>query len=284
LLKESTADRRQARTLRGLLGSCHPAPTAAVTIISAALAAGVGLGPGPVALTAAAVLCGQLSVGWSNDRIDAARDAAADRADKPAAAGAVPLPVLATAAVTALLVGIGLSLGLGWRSALAAQVLTAAGWAYNLGLKSTWLSGPAYLIGFGALPAVPYLALPGHPAPPWWAPVAGALLGLGAHCANVLPDLRADLAAGVRGLPHRIGGRATLVLLALALSAASVVVVLGPGRAGPVEWVAGAVAVVLGVGCAGVGLRRPDSAAAFRGALVVALLDVVLFVLATRPG
>ena len=40
-------------------------------------------------------------------------------------------------------------------------------------------------------------------------PVAGALLGVGAHLVNALPDLADDEATGVRGLPHRLGPRWT---------------------------------------------------------------------------
>ncbi|HWC84394.1 MAG TPA: UbiA family prenyltransferase [Pseudonocardiaceae bacterium] len=270
-------DRPAPHPVRGLLGACHPLPAAAVTVIAVLLALGVGLGPGSVALFGAAVLTGQLSIGWSNDRIDAARDRATGRRDKPAAQGAVSARVLTVAAGLSLLAAVALSLALGWRAGLVALVLVAAGWAYNLGLKSTIWSGPAYLIGFAALPAAAYLALPTHPAPPWWTPLTGALLGLGAHLANVLPDLRADAATGVRGLPHRLGSRAGGVLLALVLAAASMVIVLGSGNLPTWLCLPGA---AIGLACAGLGLRRPDSPLAFRATLVVALVDVVLFVLA----
>src|SRR5207245_879103 len=107
---------------------------------------------------------GQLSIGWSNDWIDAGRDAVAGRRDKPAARGIVGPRTLAVAAVGALVVAVGLSLGLGWRPGVVALVLVGAGWAYNLGLKGTPLSGVAYLVGFGALPAAAYLAVPATPA------------------------------------------------------------------------------------------------------------------------
>ena len=65
-----------------------------------------------------------------------------------------------------------------------------------------------YVVCFGLLPVFVVLGCPGTPAPPWWLPVAGGLLGAGAHFANVLPDLDDDAATGVRGLPHRLGARA----------------------------------------------------------------------------
>lgn len=263
------------RLVRGLVGACHPLPTAAVSVFAALLALGVGLGPARVVLLTAAVCTGQLSVGWSNDWIDAGRDSAAGRSDKPAARGLVAPGAVAVAAVSALMVTTGLSLGLGWRPGLAALVLVAAGWAYNLGLKGTPLSGLAYLAGFGALPASAYLAVPATPA--WWAVVTSALLGFGAHFANVLPDLADDAQAGIRGLPHRLGQRASIVVMAIALGAASLVVVIGPGKLPLAVGLAGAV-VACGVGF--LGLRKPGSHLAFRGALAVALFDVVLFLLA----
>ena len=61
---------------------------------------------------------------------------------------------------------------------------------------------------------------------------AGALLGVGAHLVNVLPDLADDAATGVRGLPHRLGARRSSVLAAAVLVGATVVIVVGaPGRA-----------------------------------------------------
>src|SRR5664279_1994312 len=256
---------RTRRVVLGLAGACHPAPTVAVTTVAVLLAGGVGLGLRQVLLFGAAVLTGQLSIGWSNDRIDAARDLATGREDKPAAAGRVPLPILSAAAGLALVATAGFSVALGARAATAALTLVAAGWAYNLGVKATVLSGLAYIIGFGALPAAPYLALPGHPWPPWWAPTTGALLGLGAHFANVLPDLRDDAATGVRGLPQRLGPRLGVLVMAIALAAASIVLGFGPVRASVAFGVvvaslgvlAGAIAVLLAI-------RRPDGGAAFR--------------------
>ncbi len=65
-----------------LLRCSHPGPTAAVTLFATVLAIGAGRGWGSVWIMAA-VLAGQLSVGWLNDYLDAERDrAAADDAEK----------------------------------------------------------------------------------------------------------------------------------------------------------------------------------------------------------
>lgn len=265
------------RQLRGLVIASHPVPGGAVTVIALLLAIGIGLSPGRIVLFTVAMFLGQLSIGWSNDRIDAARDTANARTDKPAATGELPLRVLSVAMIVSIAGSAVVFFLLGWPVGLVALAMNGAGWAYNLGLKATVASGLTYLVGTGLLPVVAYLAVPA--VPPWWAPVAGGLLGLGAHIANVLPDLRGDEATGVRGLPHRLGRRAATVIMAIVLAGASVVVVLGPRTPAIPVLAAAAVAVLLACGSAGLGLRRPDSPLAFYAALGVALIDVVLFVI-----
>lgn len=66
------------------------------------------------------------------------------------------------------------------------------------------------------------------PWPAWWAVAGGALLGVAAHLGDVLPDIEADLRAGVRGLPQRLGAARTRLLLPLPLAGATAVLVLGP--------------------------------------------------------
>jgi len=265
-------------TVRALALACHPLPTAAVTAISAGLAALAGLGLGRGLLLVVAILAGQLSIGWSNDSIDAARDRATERMDKPVARGAVTTRTVGFAAVLALVVCVIASLALGWAAGLASIVVAASGWAYNLGLKATPLSWLPYAVAFGVLPAVATLAapVPSWPAP--WAVISGALFGVSAHLANVLPDLTDDAETGVRGFPHRLGARASAVGCTAALFVASMVILFGSGAELTAwRWIA---AVVLGlIALAGViiGLRRPTSRALFTLVIAVAVADLVLF-------
>ena len=58
--------------------------------------------------------------------------------------------------------------------------------------KSTIWSWAPYAVAFGLLPAIATLARPTPRWPEPWAIAAGALLGVAAHFANVLPDLATD--------------------------------------------------------------------------------------------
>jgi 4-hydroxybenzoate polyprenyltransferase len=58
----------------------------------------------------AAVLTGQLSIGWSNDLVDAPRDRAVGRTDKPLATGALDERLVRVACVVAVLATVPLSL------------------------------------------------------------------------------------------------------------------------------------------------------------------------------
>lgn len=221
----------------GLLAACHPLPAAAVTLFAAALTAAVGRGlPGAV-VTVGAVAAGQLSVGWCNDRADLARDLATGRRDKPLAAGTVTPAAVTRAAAVALLLCVPLSLAAGVLAGAVHLVGVAAAWAYNLRLKSTLCSWLPYAVAFGLLPAFVTLGLPGAPWPPPWLTAAAALLGAGAHFANVLPDIEDDLATGVVGLPQRLGARRSAAVAGLLVLGSTAALVVGvPGRVTAYGW------------------------------------------------
>ncbi|MFE4916317.1 UbiA family prenyltransferase [Streptomyces sp. NPDC056652] len=264
--------RRTAGLLGALLGACHPGPTVAVTLLVAGLAVAAGQDASGCLLVTAAVLTGQLSVGWSNDAVDAARDTAAGRRAKPVAAGSVGARTVRAAAVAALVLCVPLSLAYGVLAGVVHLVGVAAAWLYNVRLKSTVLSWLPYAIGFASLPAFVTLGLPGRPRPDWWIVTAAALVGVGAHLGDVLPDIEADLALGVRGWPQRLGPAAVRLLLPAPLVAATVLLALG--GAGAVGAVAVAVALIAAVGGSLLGRRRPK--VPFLAAIVVAVVDVAL--------
>ncbi|MET9437294.1 UbiA family prenyltransferase [Streptomyces sp. NPDC006551] len=260
----------------GLALSCHPGPVAAVSVLAVALCVGTGLSAARCFLVGCAVLTGQLSVGWCNDAVDARRDAEVGRRGKPAAGGAVSPREVWGAAFTALALCVPLSLACGALAGTVHLTAVAAAWLYNVRLKATALSWLPYVIGFGGLPAVVTLSLPGRPWPAWWAMAAGALLGVAAHLADALPDIADDEATGVRGLPHRLGIAGTRLVLPVPLVTATAVLLLGPGGT---AFDGRRVAILVGValvGFAGPLLGRYWRKAAFAAAVCVAAADLAL--------
>ena len=215
-----------------------------------------------IGVVVVSVLCGQLSVGWSNDALDASRDRAAGRVDKPIVVGDATRRAVAVAAVVSGVLAVAVSLLLGATGWLHVIALVGA-WSYNEPLKRTVWSVVPYAVSFGLLVAY------AHPGAGGALVAAGALLGSAAHFVNVLPDLDADAATGVRGLPHRLGARASVVIAMVLLVAAAVAVSLPLGPVG------------LAVPVATVGwpvVARRIGVSLFRAVQVVALLDVALLV------
>ncbi|MGY1689173.1 UbiA family prenyltransferase [Geodermatophilus sp. SYSU D01105] len=267
---------RPAATTRALAMATHPGPAVAVTVVATLLAVAAGVPAGRVALVGLAVLAGQASIGWSNDWLDADRDRAVARPDKPVVQGTVAPSLLRSLALASAAAAVVLSLLLGVVPGLLLLVLVASGWAYNARLKRTAVSLLPYVTGFGALPAGVVAAAPGAPVAPWWLVAAGGALGAAAHLANVAPDLEDDLATGVRGLPHRLGARTSAVTGAGLLGAASLVLVLGPeGPPTAAGWTGLALAVPAVAVAALAGTAR-FRRLAFPAVMLLTVLDVVL--------
>jgi 4-hydroxybenzoate polyprenyltransferase len=272
-------DARSRGTAYALAASCHPVPTIAVTVLSTVLVAAAGNSVLTCVEAAAAVLTGQLAIGWSNDAIDAARDREVGRSDKPVAQGLVSPTTIWIATAVATVITVPASFLLGWRAGLLQLSVVAWGWLYNAGLKSTPLSPIPFLFAFGGLPAVATLALPDPRWPPGWTLAAAGLIGVAAHFGNVLPDLDDDRDTGVLGLPHRLGRSvSSLVAVGAALSATLVAVVAEAHQASPVMWALTAAAFAFAVAGFVGSRRRPGSEAAFYATMAIAATDVALLV------
>lgn len=198
-----------------------------MTLISALLAHGAGRGPRGTVIVTAAVLLGQLSVGWSNDWVDARLDTSHGRKDKPIASGRVSRPAVGAAAIAALVLCVPLSLAAGVRAGIAHLVAVAAAYAYNAGLKRTPLSVLPYALAFGLLPAFITLGPPPSHVPAAWAVLASASAGAGAHFVQVIPDIARDRASGLLGLPQLLGERASAAVGAGLLAVAATAVAVG---------------------------------------------------------
>ena len=268
------------RSLRHLLLSSHPGPTAAVTLLSLVLGAAIGLEPWRLAVLTVAVLLGQLSIGFSNDAIDAPRDVAVGRRDKPIATGAIARATVGTAAGVALVAALSLSLVLGWGMFVAHAVLIGGGWAYNAWLKRTAFSVLPFIVSFGALPSVATLSASDPSVAAAWASATGAVLGVSIHFTNALPDLADDRRTGVQGLPHRLGPRVAGVIAFAALVSGAAVALIGSATAdegltplAAVVSIAGFVAttVIAVTGLVRV-VRRPADRVLFRLVMAAGLL------------
>jgi len=191
--------------LRSFVKASHAAPTAVVTVVVVLLAAGLGWRGWPLAGVLAAVLSGQLSVGWSNDAFDAPLDERSQRRDKPTVAMGISPQTLWVAAVIALVVSSALSwlvagiIGGTWH--VFALIMA---WLYNTVLSRTWWSWLPYALAFGSIPAFLTYGLDGQP-PAIWMTAVCAIVGVSAHIANALPDLEIDRQAEVKGFVTNLG-------------------------------------------------------------------------------
>src|SRR3954453_7865768 len=117
--------------LRGLGAATHPGPAPAVTVLSGLLAIPAGLTAGEAALVVGTVLAGQLTIGWSNDLLDASRDRQVGRGDKPLATGQVGEHTVRIALAVAVVATLVLSPLNGLVAGAVHLVIVGSGWAYN---------------------------------------------------------------------------------------------------------------------------------------------------------
>ncbi len=267
---------RGIRVASALVRACHPLPTLAVTVVMTAYAVSLGWRGAALIGAIAAVLVGQLSVGWSNDAHDASLDARSSRTKKPTVSGDVTARTLWAVAVIALTLAMALSWMVAGPIGGSFHVLAVVmAWAYNLALSRTSWSWLPYAVAFGVMPAFFSWGLDGQP-PPLWAPVVFALVGVSGHLANALPDIEHDSAASVGGLAVRLGARRTRVgcWILSGLASGILGVVLWP-----VQPLAGAAVVGAWLVAAVVAVGRPSPQASFRALLAVVAIDVVALVL-----
>ncbi|MFE1664979.1 UbiA family prenyltransferase [Microbacterium sp. P02] len=263
--------------------STHPGPSVVVTAVATLLGVAVGLPPWRLILLGVAVLLGQLSVGLSNDAIDARRDREAGRTDKPLARGEASVRSAWIASAVTVAVALALSAALGGWMLVAHAILLASAWSYNVGLKSTPISVVPFIVSFGLLPSLATLSAVDPRPAALWAGAAGGVIGIAIHLTNVLPDFEDDARTGVRGLPHRIGRRASAVIAAIALALGALVVLVGStlgaptgggGTASPTvfAWVVFALAVGLAAAGLALALVRPPGRGVFRLVMLAALM------------
>ena len=208
----------------GLLRASHFGPNLLVTFISLFFAL-LYWWEGPAIVIAIGVFCGQLVVGWSNDVIDYKDDLLHNRQKKPLVSGQISLGLLQNSlrVMTPLAIVINLFGPLGFVGGGLSVLAIGLAVAYNFYFKFTIFSWLPYAIAFGALPSC--MALSKEQAPELWMWLGGAFLGTAAHFLNVVKDMDEDRVSGIKGLPQRLGTKASVVT-AIALIALAAVVIL----------------------------------------------------------
>jgi 4-hydroxybenzoate polyprenyltransferase len=179
-----------------------------------------------LALFITAVLCGQLSVGWLNDYVDASLDGSVARSDKPVVAGALQRSALKLPIAIALILVVPMSfLAAGFMGGLAHILAVASAHVYNLYLSRTIWSWLPYAISFGLLPLFVAQTASAElwPEPPMI--ILFSLVGLIAHLLNALPDIEIDRKAGKGGLAVSLGRQKSL-MLAAGISVVAIAVLL----------------------------------------------------------
>jgi 4-hydroxybenzoate polyprenyltransferase len=187
----------------------HPLPSLMTVLASGAfiLLAARGLPAVGVLLYLLAIeACRQFSISAFNDYFD--REMDRGRADKPVASGMIS-PRLAWGVGAALgIAAILLALPFGIWFVLLTAIGLGGGLLYDAGLKYTAFSWLPFCIAFPTLPLWAWAGV--HPSGDfpgqllWVIPVA-AILVLGIHLADTIPDIESDTEAGVLGLAHRLG-------------------------------------------------------------------------------
>ena len=263
-----------------LLRSTHPLPSLSVASFAVLFGVSTGLPPDRLVLVGLAVLAQQFSVGLSNDWLDAGRDSAVNRTDKPVAQGMVSLPMVRTASLVSAIISLALALTLGMPTGLWMIPMLVIGWVYNLGLKSNGFSVVPYIVGFGILPVFVTLADKEPSLPPAWVILVAALFGIAAHFANSLPDLLEDKQTGMNALPHILGQRFSAIVIALSAGIASLILVTQSQNLNQTIAVIGfGITLVLTAVASFLSLKPKPPKSVFHLLLVASLVNVVLLML-----
>jgi 4-hydroxybenzoate polyprenyltransferase len=261
----------------------HPAPTLAVTTLSAALGAILLTQSGQPLderwlVTVVAVLGSQIVTGATNDLVDREDDEAAGRSSKPLVAGDISPSAALWVASGGLALQLAASLRLGTTFLVLGVAATASAVAYNLWLSRTPFSVVPYLVSFGILPLWIAAGVGVDLDRVVLAPLLVGPFAAAAHLANTLRDFEADAGLGSRNLAQVLGRQTAHSVafgLAIAVGLGVGAVLVAGGAASPAS---------LGFGLAGLAALLPGAGSANRlwvGMLVASVCWTVAWALAT---
>ena len=165
----------------------------------------------------------QLSIGILNDYCDRRLDALGGN-NKPIVLGLIRPHEALLAGLLMIAIMFVILLPLNLIALLAALGYLALGQIYNLGLKSTPLSGILFAL---AMPLLPLYAFAGVGRIPsmviWFIPI-GAILGVALNLANSLPDIEEDAAGNAQTLAVTLGAKGSFLACPLLIALAALLI------------------------------------------------------------
>lgn len=205
--------RRPAETLYGFYLLSHPVPVLFHTIavaVFALVAAWPHFNWSVIALVVAAHTAMQLSIASLNDYCDRRLDTLGKK-QKPIPLGLVRSREALLFGLLMIAIMFLLLIPLNLPALLISCLYLAFGQGYNLGLKSTPLSGVVFALAIPLIPLYAFLGV-GHVLPVilWLVPVA-ALLGVALNLANALADIEEDATHGARTLAVVLGAQGVYI-------------------------------------------------------------------------
>ncbi len=196
-----------------IIRASHFPQTVAMVALATVSATIVGTAGWALVIVALAMLSGQLSIGWSNDYIDAQLDKHINRRNKPVVAQGLDPAQLRIPIVVALVMVIPLSImAAGFVGGIAHLVAVASAWIYNLYLARTVWSWLPYAVSFALLPVFIAQTASAAKWPTIPVVVLFSLVGVVAHILNAIPDIEIDREAGVGGLAVSLGRNASIAM------------------------------------------------------------------------
>ena len=193
--------------IQGFLLLSHPIPVlfhiVAVTIF-ALLAAWPHFVWSVIVLVIAAHAAMQVSIAMVNDYCDREIDAKG-KPEKPIPRGLILPREALIAGLLMIAVMLVLLIPLPRLALIVSLCYLALGQAYNLGLKSTPLSGIVFALAMPLIPLYAFAGVGHIPSIIFWFVPAGFLLGIALNLANSLSDLEEDAAQGLRTLAVVLG-------------------------------------------------------------------------------
>jgi 4-hydroxybenzoate polyprenyltransferase len=253
-------ERSPGGRIRSLIFLGHPGPSLLVTVVFVAIAGLAGRGVPDatrVLQLVGTMLPIQLCIGVVNDVVDLAADAVA-QPYKPLVRGVLRRSTAAWIGLVLGAVGLGVAATINLATLGLAAAVLGAGLTYDLGLRRTVLSWVPWWGGMAVLPLAAYASAGAIPARLLIVIPLSALIAVGLHLANALPDIDSDRLASVRSLPVIVGGGTARWAGPATLAAAALlalVLAIPLGQAGPLLF---AGIAVLACGLVAVAVTRPS--------------------------